>query len=451
MAEPAPIKLPTPAMPEPSDDSDEATPQKTGAGGRTVTFLTATSACPPRDYVLVFQHIRKTGGTSMKEIIAHNYRRAKETRVTYTPTDVMDEWWPAWAASLGEQGQDRLLTVSGHTASYALKVLGRPTRAITILRDPVDRLISRWYFAGAQRDEPFPGFLLDPLMHKSATEWFNPQSRSLLDGHYDTTELAFGLEPPPDADVWRERLFTILARHYLVGIQEAYDETIRMFGEALGWTDFRPSLQKVNATRPRNLKLSRADVELIHAANWLDVELYDHYAAGFRTRARQIGGKRARRAQPTTEVDPLTARGYSIREDRTASPAQALTDQLNGLRRQAAQDAFANAVRLRALEQFMQESAVTAATGIKRAAKRAVAKAATPTADKARTTSRAKSKEAAAKRSKAPKPAKTAATTRARPKPATPKYRPAAAPRGPATEVPEPMVESPVTEESQVP
>lgn len=453
MEEPVDTQPPVPVEPSTDvvvDDGHESGPQKPGAGGRTVTFLTATRASRPRDYVLVFQHIRKTGGTSMKTIIGQNYRGAEETRVTYSHLDVMSDWWPAWASALGEEGQQRLLAVSGHTASHALKVLDRPTRAITIVRDPVDRLISRWYFSSDERDWPFPGFLRDPRLHKNSMEWFNPQSRSLLDGHHDTTELAFGLEPPPDADVWRERLFTILARHYLVGVQDAYDETVRMFGEALGWTNLKPSHQKVNTTRPRNLKLSRSDADLIRGANWLDLELYEHYAAGFKMRARN-GSKRTRGAKTENEGPvPPTARGYSIREDRVVSPEQAQAAQLDELRRQVAQDAFASAVRLRAVERSLQESAVAAAGGIKRAAKRAVERAATPTAGKART-SRAKSKEAPAKRSKAPKPGKTIATTKARPKPATPKYRPAASPQGLAAEQPRPITESPTTEQSQVP
>jgi hypothetical protein len=168
-----------------------------------------------------------------------------------------------------------------------LELLDRPARAMTMLRDPVDRAISRWYFIGDKRtDAPeleefvFPYFLERFRELGYVTPWFNPQSRALLQGQYDLSGFEATFGPPPDADLWRERLSSTLER-YVVGVQDAFQESVDLFAREFGWSELTIPMKKVNRFRPRAVALTREEVDVVRAANWLDVEAYERYAPAF--------------------------------------------------------------------------------------------------------------------------------------------------------------------------
>jgi hypothetical protein len=251
--------------------------------------ITAASPSDRNDYVVVFQHTPKTSGTSMQELIKANYPHATVDDIRHGPLDqdAMRQWWRDWLAALGPEGRADLLYLGGHDFSYALEFLDRPTKAMTMLRDPVDRAISRWYFIGDKRtDAPeleeyvFPYFLERFRELGYVTPWFNPQSRALLQAHYDLSGFEATFGPPPDADLWRERLRTTLER-YVVGVQDAFEQSVDLFAHEFGWSELTIRAMKVNRYRPRAVALSRDEVDLVRAANWLDVEIHERYARGF--------------------------------------------------------------------------------------------------------------------------------------------------------------------------
>jgi hypothetical protein len=225
----------------------------------------------------------------MQELIKANYPDASVDDVRHGPLDqrATRQWWIDWLESLGPEGRANLLYLGGHDFSYLLELLDRPTKAMTMLRDPVDRAISRWYFIGEKRtDEPeleefvFPYFLERFRELGYVVPWFNPQSRALLQGHYDLSDFEATFGPPPDADLWRERLWTTLER-YVVGVQDAFQQSVELFAREFGWSELTAPTKKVNRYRPRTVALTREEVDLVRAANWLDVEAYEHYARAF--------------------------------------------------------------------------------------------------------------------------------------------------------------------------
>ena len=114
----------------------------------------------------------------------------------------------------------------GHTAGLVIDRIGRPTRPLTMVRDPVDRVLSRVYFASNLGPGDLWHYYGDPNAHKGTSRpgFYNGQAHALLTPHYDTGLLVPSSEPPPDADRWRERLFGVLDR-YDVGLQEAFEES----------------------------------------------------------------------------------------------------------------------------------------------------------------------------------------------------------------------------------
>jgi hypothetical protein len=199
--------------------------------------------------------------------------------------EVYERWWN----SIGPDRADRLILATSHSANYLLDLIERPTRAFTILREPVDRVLSRYYFypwarTGGRDPDP-PGWTLldlytNPAKWPDARSWFfNYQSRALLEPHFDVEgeDLAMSEGAPPNADLWRERLRSVLEEHYVVGVQEYFTETVTLFAKEFGWSELLAPRARYNRSRPRDWDDEEVR-ELILAYNWLDVELYGEYA-----------------------------------------------------------------------------------------------------------------------------------------------------------------------------
>jgi hypothetical protein len=223
-----------------------------GSAGRWVDLVFGPRREAPNDSVLVFHHVRKTAGTSLKDTILRNAPSGKLVRLLYPDGATSDvrRWWADLFAKMTPDERGTLWAVSSHTAGFALEHLSPRYVAITLVRDPVDQALSRWFMrksaraGGEQADLEKLRQLY--LAGKENVTWYNPQARTLLEPHFDVEELSYTLGPPPDADVWRRRLFALLGREFLVGVQERYADSVRMFGEHVGWRDYELAAHKVN-------------------------------------------------------------------------------------------------------------------------------------------------------------------------------------------------------------
>jgi hypothetical protein len=248
----------------------------------------AAEPLPPDQPTLVFQHLQKTAGTAMREIIYANLVDGRDG-VEHVVLDVrkandgprpLRAWYEEWWGSLDQGRRDRLILATSHSANYLLEVVGRPTRAFTIVREPVDRVLSRYYF----RSNPPNYTLLDVYRRpkrfaRTRSQYFNYQSRSLLEPRYEhkCDQLTVNNGPPPNAQTWRERLRQVLDEKYLVGVQDRFDEVVELFARELGWQQVFVPRARVNTSRPREPEDERTR-RLLLAYNWLDVELYEECA-----------------------------------------------------------------------------------------------------------------------------------------------------------------------------
>jgi hypothetical protein len=94
---------------------------------------------------LVFLHIPKTAGTSMIELLARNFAAGEICRVTdiHRPIDDL-------AADLECAVADERRLICGHFPYDAIAGLAGQVRPFTMLRDPVDRIVSLYRFWRAQ-------------------------------------------------------------------------------------------------------------------------------------------------------------------------------------------------------------------------------------------------------------------------------------------------------------
>lgn len=99
---------------------------------------------PIGDQTLLFMHVAKTGGTSVRTALAEAYDEGERAFV-YDPGDLSGALRHDEIADLPEAQRQDLRLVIGHFRYGLHRAVGRPCRYVAIIRDPVERVVSLYY------------------------------------------------------------------------------------------------------------------------------------------------------------------------------------------------------------------------------------------------------------------------------------------------------------------
>jgi hypothetical protein len=197
-----------------------------------------------------------------------------------------DLWYPeslpAAAArfqQLPAEQRDQVRLIWGAHVEYGLhEHLSVPASYFTLLREPVDRALSHYYFAREQRRTPE-----DPSLHEhlAAHVEANLQTR-LLAGPQDQDEV---LSP----DELLARAQANLRACAVVGLTECFDETMLLLKRVYGWRMPFYERQNVSVKRPPREAMPTSVVRQIGADNELDVALYALAQELFAAQVQQYG------------------------------------------------------------------------------------------------------------------------------------------------------------------
>ena len=91
---------------------------------------------------VIFLHLPKTAGTTVNRLIEWEYRLSE----MYSIDPVLFEWSAAHLRKLTRDRLKKIRMFKGHMLFGLHEVLPQPATYITVLRDPVDRVISAFYF-----------------------------------------------------------------------------------------------------------------------------------------------------------------------------------------------------------------------------------------------------------------------------------------------------------------
>jgi hypothetical protein len=274
--------------------------------------------------LFILHHIRKTAGTSLREVVRSNYDEAglvriaglgRERGVEVSRARLLEFSRELWGR-LRSKERAALRCVASHEANFLEPFVDRPKIVVTLIRAPVERTLSQYYFAqrsaaNLERREragkvstglskvlrqipleaiydptraSWPSEIRDRLDERGRKRledrrmWmslFNGQARSILEPHFDVTELAPTAGPGADADVWRERLFAVVDQHYLAGTSERFEEFVADLSARFGWSAVTVPQMKVNEARPSSSSIAPDLESAIRDHNWLDMELYE--------------------------------------------------------------------------------------------------------------------------------------------------------------------------------
>jgi hypothetical protein len=241
----------------------------------------ASKPAPHPGYTLVFLHIPKTAGLSLREVLLERNGDRPTYRII---TPVRDS---ERLRALPHAEREALALVEGHLYYGVHELLPRPCIYVTMLRDPVERVLSYYSFVrewqphhlhAAITDDDLS--LADCIRRGLTVELDNFMVRCL-------TSLAnFDL---PFGQVTRSHLEQAKAHldsFAVVGITEEFDRSLKSLCDRFGWP--RVSAPRINATsgRLQRADLSRHDLELVHDHNRLDEELYQYASDLLASRSR---------------------------------------------------------------------------------------------------------------------------------------------------------------------
>ena len=223
---------------------------------------------------LIFLHVPKTAGMTLRHVLASRYR-PRETFVIGNDINADIRRFVAMEAPRRE----RIRLLMGHMSFGLHEFLAPGARYVTVLRHPVDRVLSEYRFLKTNARHPLHGQVarmsLEEYLERDVSgQAANGQTR-LLSGSHESGSVGIpGRKPLDESSV--ARALDNIERHFvLAGTQERFEESLLLLARRLGWRTL-PFFVVRNVTGTRVSPLAEGEDarERIESFNRLDMALY---------------------------------------------------------------------------------------------------------------------------------------------------------------------------------
>ncbi|MDQ0200820.1 sulfotransferase family 2 domain-containing protein [Neobacillus ginsengisoli] len=213
--------------------------------------------------LVIFMHIPKTGGGTLNSILKKQYQEIEVIR--------SGGFWgdkQPWKNQFSKNKTKMLQCIRGHFPFGIHDQFPRKSTYCTMLRDPVERLISLYYHIMSSPDNRmYPkakGLTMKQFME---SEDFKIQTENM-----QTRQVSGGISP--NLDLAKENLQNYFS---VVGITDMYNESLFFMGQELGWSNYNINYKKkhVNPNRLTRDQIPIDVINMIEKKNELDIQLYN--------------------------------------------------------------------------------------------------------------------------------------------------------------------------------
>lgn len=242
---------------------------------------------------LIFLHIPKAAGSTLARIIRQQYNHGK---VLDTYPGKFREQCAGMSAlerarfrynyvkSMPESDLRSVSAFLGHEGIGFHELFPQPTTYITMLRDPVDRVLSYYYYVHQSPHHRMYGKVVENEM--SLEDFIgNSADNSELDN--SQTKYLAGLETPclhqgEYGDELLDKAKQNIEQYFTaVGLTERFNESLILFKRRLGWS--MPYYIRANVTQKRlgHQEIPETILRMIQEKNALDMALYEYITERF--------------------------------------------------------------------------------------------------------------------------------------------------------------------------
>ena len=226
----------------------------------------------PENRQIVILHIPKTAGTSLRKLVQRNYKKGEcffvyEKKSRFT---TIEEF-----TNLEQEERKKLKIVMGHLPCNPLCYSGMEPIYVTIMRKPVERVISYYNHIMTRKD----GWVSNNV---SLMKYLDESGDQQVSNHQTRIISGLGGIPITD-DHLRTALHNLETSFLFTGLSEEYSESVRRLAALLNWTDV--TIYRENQSRVKSgiNYYSKYEIQKILELNQYDMELYNFVRARFDT------------------------------------------------------------------------------------------------------------------------------------------------------------------------
>jgi Sulfotransferase family len=219
----------------------------------------------PDSEAVIFLHIPKAAGSTLNRLIECEY----PPFAMYSIDPVFFRWSWKHLQGLSQRRLKKIRVFKGHMLFGLHAILPQPATYITVLRNPIDRVLSAFYFMRSYKLHPLywkfkrENWTLEDFVRRLPRE--NAQCKILAGACY---------EEPCTADIC-EIAKENLTRHFsVVGLSEHFEESLALMKLRFGWKLRNYSIFNVTRVRPVKSAIPQSTLDLIAEKNAFDISLY---------------------------------------------------------------------------------------------------------------------------------------------------------------------------------
>lgn len=241
---------------------------------------------------LVFIHLPKAGGMTLQSIVGRQFPARARFDIDGESVESVQRS-VAELRALPAAEREAIRCVRGHVPFGVGQWLRQPLTHLTMLRDPVARLVSDYNYAmslphhAVNRQLKGRIISLEEFVDLREADGLTNLHTRMLCGSVNWDHLA---DWPPLSPALLAQAKTNLDSFAGVGLTERFDESVMLYSRALGWTNCWYVHENVTELQRADRRtLPEALLARIQDCNAYDLDLYAHAVALFEARMKAAG------------------------------------------------------------------------------------------------------------------------------------------------------------------
>ena len=256
---------------------------------------------------LIFLHVPKSAGTTVNRLIEGEY----SLHEIFSVDPVFSQWSCHHLWNLSSERLVRFRIFKGHMLFGLHKILPQPATYFAVFRDPIDRVLSAFYFMRNYILHPNywrfkrNNWTLEDFVRNSPRD--NVQTKIVAGAPY---------EKPCTAAIFEQARQNLREHFSVVGLSERFEESLALMKLRFDWTLASYYSFNITRTRPKKRDVPQATLDLISEKNSFDIALY---AEASRIFEEDIGNNSTEINSILRDLDnarirdPLSAKLFSFR------------------------------------------------------------------------------------------------------------------------------------------